>query len=387
VRAPDVQPASGGVASPGFALPAALFALLVIAALAAGAYFAALQEMRLGRNSRRAEVAFGAAEAGLSRALAEGLAGGWSALRVGDSAAFSGTLPAGTGGFAATALRVNGRIFLFRSTGSDATGESRRSVATLARLAVPEGRLSGALAVRGAVEIGGSSFLDGRDAVPPGWADCPAAGRDTVAGLTLPTLADLRTGPGCTGLSCIAGAPPVREATAADDSALLRIGNMDWHSLAHRAGTVYPGDGGGALVTPGPAGADSACDRSVPGNWGEPGRPPAVAGCGGYFPVILANGDLTIAGGRGQGVLLVAGDLTIAGGAEFDGPVLVRGSLQASGAGGRLYGGVVVVNEGGGTAAHLEGVSITYSSCALAAALGSVAPVRTLRERAWADLY
>jgi hypothetical protein len=387
VCARSVLPGAGGAVSAGFALPAALFSLIVIAALAAGAFFAALQEVRIGRNSRRGEAAFGAAEAGLSRALADGLAGGWGAMRVGDSAAFAGSLPAGTGRFAGTVLRLNGQLFLIRSTGSDAAGESQRSVATLARLGASKGRLAAALAARGPVEIDGSSLLDGRDTSPPGWTDCPAAGSDTVAGLTVPALADLLPGAGCAGQSCIAGAPPVLETAAVGGSALLRAGEWDWPTLARLAAKIYPAGGAGTPVTPAPAGTDSLCDRSAPGNWGEPARPAAVAACRGYFPVILANGDLTIAGGRGQGVLLVAGDLTVTGGAEFDGPVLVRGSLRAVGAGARFYGGVVAANQGGGVSAHLEGVSITYSGCALHAALGPVAPVRALRERAWADLF
>ena len=62
---PDGRWGPGGGTEPGFALAAAVLALLILSALAAGAFYAAFEEVRIGRNSRAAEAAFEAAEAGL----------------------------------------------------------------------------------------------------------------------------------------------------------------------------------------------------------------------------------------------------------------------------------------------------------------------------------
>ena len=379
VRAPDVRSGPSG-----FALAAAVLALLVLSALAAGAFFAAFEEVRVGRNARAAESAFEAAEAGLSRALSDGPPGGWGSMPVGDSSPFSGTLPAGTGWFSGLCLRLNGQLVLVRSTGVDATGAARSTVAAVARLAPVGGSLQGALTAGGPVALGGGSFLDGRDTGPPGWSGCPAAGA-AIPGLSLPDTGDLDTG--ACGAGCVAGEPPVRTDPGLRDSVPLRIGSADWSTLERAADKVYPLGGPALPVVPSPVQADTACGRSVRDNWGEPWRPPAVAPCAGYRPVILVPGDLTLAGGRGQGVLLVTGDLELTGDAEFDGLVLVRGSLRSIGAGGRIRGGAVVANAGGRLAASLERARITFSGCALEAALGPLATARVLPERSWSELF
>ncbi len=368
-------------------LAAALFALVVVAALSAAAFFAALEEVRLGRNSRMAEAAFDAAEAGLSRALAAGRDGGWGALTVGDSSTSSEALASGGGRFDVTVLRLNGRLFFVRSTGADPSGGAQRVLGTVARLGEVDFGLPAALVAGGAVEIGAGSAVDGRDTDPPGWTGCPDAWRDTVAGLAVPTASDLVVGAECAGLVCLAGSPPLMAAPVLRDSVPFQPGGADRSGLVRWAGPVYPAGGGGASVAPAPVGTDGSCDRSAPGNWGESGRPGAVPGCRSYFPIVHAAGDLTLLGGRGQGVLVVDGDLTLAGGAEFAGAVLVGGVFRATGAGARVFGGVVAGGRSGGVAARLEGVSIVHSSCALGLAGAVLAPVRPLPERSWAYLY
>src|SRR5881397_2629284 len=49
----------------GMALAVAIFALVVVGALVAGAFFAGTQEQRVGENSRRVLTSFGVAEAGI----------------------------------------------------------------------------------------------------------------------------------------------------------------------------------------------------------------------------------------------------------------------------------------------------------------------------------
>lgn len=389
-RAPEYAADGGaaplGGAASGVALPVAVLALLVLSALAAGAFLAAFEEVRIGRNSRAAESAFEAAEAGLSRTVVEGPPGGWGALAVGDSSPISGALPGGTGRFSGAYLRLNGQLFLIQSTGVDASGAARSQVAALARLDAAGGALAGgALTAGGRVVLGGGSSLDGRDAAPPGWSGCPAPGGGAVPGLALPAAGDLDVA--ACGAGCIVGAPAVVTDEALRDSVPLRVGATDWSALERVADKTYPAEGAGLIVVPSPAQSGGACDRTVRDNWGEPGRPPSAAACTGYHPVILVPGDLTLAGGRGQGTLLVRGDLVLAGAAEFDGLILVRGSVRGVGAGGHIRGGVVVANVRGGAAGSLEGTRIAYSTCALAAALRRAAAAHLLPERSWSELY
>ena len=267
-RAPDAER--------GFVLAAALFALVVVAALSAAAFFAALEEVRLGRNSRMAEAAFDAAEAGLSRALATGRDGGWGTLPVGDSSASSEALPAGGGRFDVTVLRHNGRLFLVRSMGSDPSGGAQRVLGTVARLEEADFGLPAALVAGGPVELGAGSAVDGRDTDPPGWTGCPDAWRDTVPGLAVPAASDLVVGAECAGLVCLAGSPPMAVDPVLRDSIPFEPGGADRSRLVRWAGPVYPSAGGGAFVAPAPVGTDDSCDRTAPGNWAEPGRPGAV---------------------------------------------------------------------------------------------------------------
>lgn len=364
----------------GFALVTALLALVVVGALAAAALFAALQEARLGRNGRAARIAFDAAEAGLAAALADGRAGAWSALVVGDSLAYAGPWGAMGGRYEVRVLRLNGRLFLLGSTGVAAGEGSEQRLGVLARLGPSPVRTLAALVAGGVVEVDGASSLDGRNGDPPGWTGCAGAAHDSVAGLALPDASALAAGAGCELGQCLAGTPPLLAQAALRDS--IPWGRRE--ELVRRATLVLPA---GSVVTPVPVGGAASCDRTRPDNWGEPERPAGVAGCAGYFPIVLAQGDLTLAGGRGEGTLIVEGDLTVTGDARFAGAVLVGGSLRASGAGGRIFGGAVVEGRGGGVAAHLEAFSVGFSACALGLAAASVGPVSALPERSWATLY
>src|SRR3989449_8985066 len=53
----------------GMALAVAIFALVVVGALVAGAFFAGTQEQRVGENQRRVQTSFGVAEAGAQESV------------------------------------------------------------------------------------------------------------------------------------------------------------------------------------------------------------------------------------------------------------------------------------------------------------------------------
>lgn len=357
------DPAPSGGPRPGFALAAALFALVVISALVGGAFFAARQELRVGLNHRWSEQASGAAEAGLFAALAEGSAGRWRTVEAGDSLPFFGSLPSGTGRYAGAVHRLNAQLYLVRATGVDVTGQSERTVGALARLVPWPIRPPAALTVRGAFQMDGTAWIDGRDGAPPGWTDCPAGERDSLPGLER-LAAD----------------------STAGDAALLERSGIDWGALVAMADRIYAGAAVGPL-TPAPAASGSACDAAVRDNWGEPRRQVPGTPCENRFPIVFVDGDLALSGGRGQGILLVQGDLDISGGTEFAGLVVTTGRLRMPEGGGLLVGAVIVLNGGSDPSTLGGGSTVRLSTCALVAAGWPAAPARAFRDRFWLDMY
>ncbi|CAN5739599.1 hypothetical protein BH24GEM1_BH24GEM1_07220 [soil metagenome] len=123
----------------GMALPLALLALVVIAALVAGGFAAALLEQRIGRNVLYAVQAEGAAQAGAVVVI-----GGWDdhglgVLAPGASAALTPVQLPGRTVYSATVSRLNGELFLVRveSIRNDAAGEmlARRELGLFVRTA------------------------------------------------------------------------------------------------------------------------------------------------------------------------------------------------------------------------------------------------------------
>jgi hypothetical protein len=176
--------------------------------------------------------------------------------------------------------------------------------------------------------------------------------------------------------------PPVVIDTLIAPATFAAFGSVTFDQLAAQAvrqvtGTVGP-------LTP--FAASGRCELHAAANWGEPlAGAGSVPECFDFFPVVYSPGDLTLAGGRGQGVLLVRGDLDLSGGAEFAGVVVVLGRVTTSGAGGRITGTLLV--GGSGTSVLSAGARVSYSSCAVARALGANGTPRRLRSRSWAQLY
>ena len=128
------------------ALPLALLALVVIAALVAGGFAAAHLEQRIGRNTLYAVQAAGAAEAGIAAVLGEWEGHGLGLLPSGDSAVLPATSLPGRASYSPTVVRLNGELFLVWVAGirSDADGGAlaRREAGLLVRVA--DSAISGA---------------------------------------------------------------------------------------------------------------------------------------------------------------------------------------------------------------------------------------------------
>src|SRR5919108_2123081 len=108
----------------GMALAVAIFALVVVGALVAGAFFAGTQEQRVGENQRRVQTSFGVAEAGAQERVLS-----WDPntmnkrpLYPQDSVAIpNATAPNGTGSYGGYTYRVGPNLFFIDVTGRDRT--------------------------------------------------------------------------------------------------------------------------------------------------------------------------------------------------------------------------------------------------------------------------
>jgi hypothetical protein len=360
----------------GFALPVAVFAIVIIGALVAGAFFASTQEFRIGTNTIQQTRALGAAEFGLNQTQATWNNKWNTTMQRGQVQTLT---PATADGALATVrvTRLNDQAFLIASEGS--SGQARRRTAKLLVLNIPQLNMLAALTARGATKIGGSSFIDGNDHTYPGWA-CPAAGPG-LAGIAASDTSQITTA-GCNNYNCVAGNPKVIQTpAAADTSTYFNFGSLDWNQLRAMASKVASG-GKTAL----PSVLNGVCDETHPDNWGEPYK--ANGGpCVDYYPIIYATGQLVMTGGRGQGILLVEGDLHVQGGFEFFGPVIVRGMLKTSGTGGHFNGGVLAANVDLDQNVVIGNAVIQFSRCTLLKALNGSAMPTTAIERAWYEVY
>jgi hypothetical protein len=373
----------------GAALPLMIGAIVIIGGLIAGAFFAATQEFRIGRNTVTLARAASAAEMGVGMLVRDWDPAWNRKLAKGDTLqrtyAFGGTT------CNVTVTRVDGPFFWVVSEawagGRTAETGARRRVGTFLRLDTPEMKILGALTGRGTLKIGGSAMVDGRDEYKPSGWNCPAtssvvpgvAMSDTVAGLTMP---------GCTVTkNCVEGTPKfVQTLEAADTATYFQYGNSSYAELAASANIVVPPTATFNSVNP-VAGLLGSCDKSVMTNWGEPKRGTPNPPCWDYMPTVHVQGSVQLSNGRGQGILLVDGDLTMAGNFYWLGPVIVRGTLKAYG-GSYVLGYVAAANiDLDDTSTILGNSGIFYSSCVLNTIFQANAKVVPAKGRAWTTMF
>lgn len=372
----------------GIAIVAALGGIVVIGALIAGVFFVSTQESQISSGSLVHERAFRAAELGLNTTLANWDAPVMFALPVGgmDTMVYSGTGWVDT--VVVTKLTAQAYSMLSTATaGSGRLARSRKKTLLSIRLSSPDFDFLGALTVRGATQIGGSSLINGRNTNPAGWGDC-AAVSDTLAGVAIAD-STLITYSGCSTGTCVQGSPRIlQDPTAGDTTNYFSFGDEDWKTLTAAANKIINGTTTFSQINP--VVTNGACDKSVASNWGAPSHTSPANPCENYFPIIYAKGStstLKLSGNKGQGILLVDGDLEISGGFEFYGPVIVRGRIKSTGTGGKLNGGVMAANVDLEQNTVLGDATITYSSCAVEKAIAGSANPRRLAERAWTEVH
>lgn len=373
----------------GFALTVALVAIVIIGALIVGVFFAATQEYRIGRNTVLQARALTAAEYGLNGIVSTGRWNkAWnSTTTVGK---LDTTMAYSPGDGSVDTVRVtylgNGE-FAIASEGRVGTivgAQARKRLGAIVALNLPVVNLLGALTTRGSTKIGGSSFINGADDSVSNW-NCPPLSA-SKPGIAIADSTQITTS-GCS--NCIAGSPKIAQTPLANnDSTYTQFGGVSFQDLASSADPAHTYSTGGTFNGMAPSYLGTTCNTGDPNNWGDPFRTvPATAYCGSYYPIIYSNGNLSVTGGVGQGLLLVNGDLSVAGGFQFFGIVIVTGHLKTTGTGGHFTGGVLAQNVDLEQNTVLGNAVITYSSCASSYAMKAIASPILTTGRSWVDLY
>ena len=376
----------------GMALAVAIFTLVVIGALVAGALFVGTQEQRLGANVGRSQQSFRVAELGVAE-----LIGGWNRLTYNslrafptDTAKIAWTRAAnGSGSYSGNIFRLNGTQFLLdiqandtlsRTAGLQTEAGARDRIGVVVRIQPLNVDMQAALTVGGPVIFGGGNvFVKGQDTPPPAgnnWAGCGAA-VPTLAGVRAKNAGDVANSSGQ-----VSGNPNVLITPSMDSSTFTQFGAVNYAQLAAQASVVLPG----GTYAPAPVVAGATCNTAVTTNWGDGANHNNP--CGLYFPIIHLTGNTTLSGGEGQGILLADGNLTLSGSFTFYGLVLAKGGFSTvPGGSSKIYGSVMAQSINLATTAFNGDVVINYSNCALTQALQYTGVPALNRSRSWSQLF
>jgi hypothetical protein len=220
-----------------------------------------------------------------------------------------------------------------------------------------------AVSVSGPVSLGDGVVISGVDEAPPGVDSCPFPD-SAIAGIAAPSVV-------VSGAAQLLGSP-AELLQATGDLALF-------NRFSEGATVVLPG----GTYTTSPATVGTSCDLRRSTNWGDPGG--AVTPCGGYLPLVRVDGDLSLNGGLGQGILLVNGDLRITGPFTFHGMMIVKGGVDITAP--TDVRGILAAAELRSGAGSVTQLKVHYSKCIIAKSLYSSAPLSPLSSRAWIPLF
>jgi hypothetical protein len=370
----------------GFALPAAIFGLVIVGVLVTGGFYIARQESRIGIANREATRAFYLAERGVGEVVESWNAADWSGATHGTTRTFTDTLE--DGAWTVQATRLSDWAYFLDGTGDITrggellSGASRR-LGVMVKLSTANIDPPAALTTRGVVGIKGQAEVTGWDTNPPDWAMCGPADDHKPGVLTDPDGGVEEDGKGL-----VSGDPPEATDPAIADSTFTKFGDLEWQDLIDLATWHLPG-GNYNNMAPSFNPSDGSCNYADTNNWGDPIDP--TSACGSYFPVIYIDGQLHAQSGTavGQGMLLVEGDADLQGTFIYHGIIITQGSFETHGSGHRIYGGVLASNIEL-DATGITGTSVVHnSSCAVSRALlenPNLTRVRPLDERSWVDL-
>src|ERR1044072_7381166 len=353
----------------GMALAVAIFALVVVGALVAGAFFAGTREQRVGENQRRVQQSFGVAEAGVQERVIS-----WDPTTMNkrnsypqDSVVIANTAaPTGTGSYGGYRYKTGSNTFLIAVTGLDRAsaggslaggGGARQRVGLITRLAPVDFGIPASLTTQGGVNPSGN----------------PAGIRGPGANV------------GTSGNGAVQGNPAVVNDPSIGNNTFTTFGGATYDQLAARATITLPS---GNYQTGPVVNAAGACDKTVLTNWGDGDNPASV--CGTYFPIIHVTGDITLNGDQGQGILLVDGTLTVDGSYQFYGIAIIQGDIKTAGGGNtdaHFWGGVMAKNADLSTQNLSGHATLNYPSCSILSAFQGTSPISMMRSRGWVQLY
>jgi hypothetical protein len=266
----------------GMALAVAIFALVVIGALVAGAFFAGRLEQSSGQATVYAGQAAEAAEAGLSDAISSVNATSLGAMAIGSTTGLGTLTLTGASGLSSTdsVRRLTTSLFLVQALGTRWNGAgvslADRKLGTLIRLVSANITVNAGLTALGDVLVGGNSTVSGNDATPSEWS---------AAGVSCPPTADV-TGVRYNGTLTKNGSSTINGVPVSTNDASLNASNIfggtDFAALKAIRTLTLTGNVSGlaAAVT----GTPPKCDASVESNWGAPTVP--TSPCFNYFPIV-----------------------------------------------------------------------------------------------------
>lgn len=375
----------------GMALAVAIFALVVVGALVAGAFFAGTQEQRVGENQRRVQQSFGVAEAGAQERVMIWRPDSMNKRPVYplDSVAIGPNRPApnGTGTYGGFSYKLGSNIFLIDITGRDRAsaagpvaggGGARQRIGLITRIAPVDFGIHASLTTQGGVSLTGNADVNGGDQNPDGWTNCDPPGASQAG------IRDPGANVGTSGNGAVQGNPPVVNDPSINNNSFTTFGGATFDQLAARATITLPS--GNYKTAPSFNGA--VCNKADLTNWGDGLNP--TTDCGTYFPIIHIAGSATLNGDQGQGILLVDGDLDIQGSYQFFGITIVQGDLKTSGGGStdaHFWGGVMAKNADLSIQSLSGHATLNYSSCSILTALQGTSAISMMRQRGWVQLY
>ncbi|UCC71237.1 MAG: hypothetical protein JSV86_12685 [Gemmatimonadota bacterium] len=375
----------------GFAIPAAVFVIVVLTLLALSGLYIARSNATANVGVRLSLKALYAADAGATQVI-----GTWDRaqlllLNPGDSVVTAWqTLPDGSQ-YRTSILRVDddlsGSETLFRLRTVGRPGEGRTAQRVLVNMVrVVRADLmccEAAIKLKGQLRVQGTGAgvkISGIDTPPTTWGPYCPADRTDIPGVSIQDSDALEI----LGTPILEGTPPVLEDTTIVSDDFVQFGELTYTDLARLAEKQIPG--GQVLPDIAPIVAAGRCAEWEPTNWGDPGNP--ASPCWDYMPVIHVDGDLHISGNvYGQGILLVDGNLAVTGTFDFFGIVVVQGEADFRGTT-SLNGSLLVRNgaTSGEEASLRGGTTIQYSSCAAARALSMALVAQPLSGRNWFEV-
>jgi hypothetical protein len=356
--------------------------LAAVAGLAAGSFHSLVQARRAAHRSWREQQAAAVADRVIRAALESWDVARYDSLPVGGVRSIPVSAdPPDAADARGVVMRVTEGLFWVTSAGRAAAGtsvEARRLHQVLVEALRPS-MPRVALTSRGEVRVGADAEISGDEQLPPGWIDCPTPDASTRVAVLVPDGVRVTPAGGS------GGPTAATDPAAGDPRTYDQLGRVSVAGLADRAQVMIPA---GAILSPMP---DLRRDCRPDGNghlpaesWGEPLRTGGRSACERHLPVIVARGDLTVAGGRGQGVLIVNGLLRIRGPFLFAGLILATGGIEVTGPDVGVYGAVLSAASGG---VDWLGGALRRSACALGKAREAAARAYVVPRRGWAEVY